>query len=70
MIDRRRTAHIVLTIRPGESPEHVPAHLDVLAGAARPSATSTADWLTARSRTKEERFGQPPSSTPGTGSVP
>ena len=36
MIDRRRTAHIVLTMRPGENPEHVPAHIDVLAGAARP----------------------------------
>lgn len=37
MIDRRRPAHVLLTLRAGERREHVPAHLDVLAGAARPA---------------------------------
>lgn len=37
MIDRRRPAHVVVTLRPGEARSHVPAHVDVLAGAARPA---------------------------------
>lgn len=37
MIDRLRPAHVVLTLRAGERRPHVPAHVDVLAGAARPA---------------------------------
>lgn len=36
MIDRRRTGHVVITLAAGEGRPHPPAHLDVLAGAARP----------------------------------
>lgn len=39
MIDRYRPAHLLLTLRAGERREHVPAHVDVLAGAARPAST-------------------------------
>jgi thermitase len=31
----QREGYIVFTLRPGEAPEHVPAHLDLLSGAAR-----------------------------------
>ena len=39
VIDRRRAAHIVLTLEPGERRPHVPAHVDVLVGAARPAGS-------------------------------
>ncbi|WP_367325933.1 S8 family serine peptidase [Streptomyces sp. HUAS ZL42] len=39
MTDRRRTAHVVLTLEPGAGRGHVPAHLDVLVGAARSAST-------------------------------
>src|SRR5258708_1319396 len=29
--------HLMLTVRPGEARSHIPAHLDCLAGAARPA---------------------------------
>ena len=31
----QRDGFITFTLRPGEAPEHVPAHLDYLSGAAR-----------------------------------
>ena len=41
MTDRRRPGHLVLTLAPGERSAHVPAHLDVLVGAARAGSRST-----------------------------
>ncbi len=45
MRDRRRTGYLVLTLAPGEQRQHVPAQLDVLVGAARPSGRLTGGRL-------------------------
>ncbi|MBK7616748.1 MAG: S8 family serine peptidase [Burkholderiales bacterium] len=34
----KRAGHLMLTLRSGEAPRHVPAHLDCLAGAGRPAS--------------------------------
>jgi len=36
-VSRRRRAHLLLVLRAGEAPSHVPSHLDYLIGAARPA---------------------------------